>query len=56
MVPEVQAVPALVVSTMEAMAVDVPVAQRAPALPAPVLTTTVTVPAPAARHLWRPLG
>ena len=48
MVPVVRAVPALFVLTMAAMAVDVSVAPGAPALPAPVLATTVAVPAPTA--------
>ena len=39
--------PALVVPTMVSVAVDVPVAPGAPALPDPVIVTTVAVPAPA---------
>ena len=56
MVPVVQVVPALVVSTMAAVADDVHVAPGAPALLAPVLTTTVAVPATAVRRLWHLLG
>ena len=43
----VQVVPELVVPTIAAVAVDVPVALGAHALPAPVLEATVSVPAPA---------
>ena len=46
--PVVRAVLALVVPTMAAMAVDVPVAPWAHALPASVLATTMDVSAPAA--------
>ena len=46
--PVVRAVLALVVSTMSALDVDVTVAPGAPALPAPMLATTVALPAPAA--------
>ena len=56
MVPMVRAVPALVVPTTAAVAVDVPVAPGAPALPALVLATTVAVPEPAAQCMSRPLG
>ena len=56
MVPVVQAVPYLVVLTMAAVDVDVPVAPWVPALSDPVLATMVDVPAPVARRLWRPLG
>ena len=56
MVPVLRAVLALVVSAMASMAVDVPMAPGAPALPAPVLATTMAVPEPAARRLWRLLG
>ena len=55
MIPVVRAVLALVVPTMAAVAVDVPVASEAPALPDPVLATTVDVPVPAAGRLWRRL-
>ena len=48
MVPVVQAVPALVVPTIAYVAVDVHVDPGAPALPLPVLATTVDVTAPAA--------
>ena len=48
MVPMVRAVLALVVPTMAAVAVDVTVAPGAPVLPAPMLATTVAIPAPAA--------
>ena len=48
MVPVVRAELALVVLNMAAMAVDVPVAPGAPALPYPVLATTVDVIAAAA--------
>ena len=44
MVPVVRSVPALIGLTMAAVAVDVPVATGEPALPAPVLATTVAVP------------
>ena len=55
MVPVVRVVPELVFLTMAAVAVDVPVAQGDTELPSPVITPTVTVPAPAALCLWRPL-
>ena len=44
----VRKVTALVFQTMAAMDVDVLVVRGAPALPAPVITTAVAVPAPAA--------
>ena len=53
MVPMVRAVLDLVVLIMVAKTFDVPVALGAPALTALVLATTVAVPAPAARRLWR---
>ena len=46
--PVVQAVPALVVPTMAAVGVDVPVAPGSPALPAPLLVMTVDVAVTAA--------
>ena len=53
--PVVREVPAFVVPTMTAVAVDVSVAPGAPALSSTVLATTVAVPDPAARRLWHPL-
>ena len=55
-VPIVQAFPTLVVPTLAAVAFYGPVALWAPALPTPVLATTMDVPEPAARLLWSPLG
>ena len=48
MVPVVRAELALVVLNMAAMDVDVPVAPGTPALPTPMIATTVDVPAPEA--------
>ena len=48
MVPVVRAVLELVVPTMAAVAVNVTVYPGAPALPAPMIATTVAVPVPAA--------
>ena len=42
--PMVRAVPALFAPTMVAVAIDMPVAPGAPALPSLVLATTVAVP------------
>ena len=56
MVPLVWAVLVLVVPTMAAVAADVLLAPGAHALPAPMLATTVAVPAMSAGLMWRPLG
>ena len=55
MVPVVYTVPALVVPTMAAVAVDMLVDPGAPALPVPIIVTVVAVSEPAARSLWCPL-